>query len=103
MLVDARFREASLGCWLDELEGYVRKLHKNATPMLLERCNELTNERGHTLQGSTKVDHSILDRSSLASGGRLLLFKRKREPESGGHTRAPRRRQPHSAPAARDV
>ena len=55
------------GIRIDELEGYVRKLHKNATPMLLERCNELTKERGHALLGSTKVDHSILDRSSVAS------------------------------------
>ena len=90
------------GIRIDELEGYVRKLHKK----LLERCNELTNtveqilrtsldlleelkwsslmalsddeqaealmvlshgSRGHALLGSTKVDHSILDRSSVAS------------------------------------
>ena len=50
------------GIRIDKLEGYVRKLHKNAT-----ECNELTNERGHALLGSTKVDHSILDRSSVAS------------------------------------
>ena len=71
------------GIRIDELESYVKKLHKNATPKLLERCNELTIERGHALLGSNKVDHSILDRSSVASAGRLLL-KRKREPESGG-------------------
>ena len=38
------------GIRIDKLEGYVRKLHKNAT-----ECNELTNERGHALLGSTKV------------------------------------------------
>jgi hypothetical protein len=53
--------------YLFALGGSFNMSHKNATPMLLELCNELTNERGHALLGSTKVDHSILDRSSVAS------------------------------------
>ena len=72
------------GIRIGELESYVRKLHENATPMLLERCNELTIERGLALLGSTKVDQSILDRSSAANSAGRLLLKRRRGSESGG-------------------
>ena len=72
------------GVRIGELESYVRKLHEKATPMLVERCNGLTIERGLALLGSTRVDQSILDRSDAANSAGRLLLKRGRESESGG-------------------